>query len=316
MVCPFLEGMRFNIQHFWIQSYSIAKVFWLGESSSSNVILGNKGWFFLSKAGDQNELNYYRSINPFTQKELDRWKLVLEKRKNWLASQGIRYILVIAPNKTTIYPEFLPSSLNRVTKESRLDRLIAYMKQNSNVEILDLRASLISAKEKELIYHPKDTHWNDLGAFIGYQQIVKSISISHPNLKPLSRSDFKVEISNESSDLINMMGLNSTTTDRRLSLVKKTENLAFEVESGIFYQPELPIEKRPFATELKNSNTPNILMFHDSFTSSLRPFLSETFSRIVYVWEDKLDNKIVKKERPNIVIQEIVERKLMTDPGI
>lgn len=127
---------------------------------------------------------------------------------------------------------------------------------------------------------------------------------------------FKVEISNESSDLINMMGLNSTITDRRLSLVKKTENLAFEVESGIFYQPELPIEKRPFATELKNSNTPKILMFHDSFASSLRPFLSETFSRIVYVWEDKLDNKIVKKERPNIVIQEIVERKLMTDPGI
>jgi alginate O-acetyltransferase complex protein AlgJ len=139
---------KFGFRKNMIQSYSIAKVFWLGESSSSNVILGKKGWFFLSKAGNQNELNYYRGINPFTQKELAQWKFVLEKRKNWLDSQGIRYLLVIAPNKTTIYPEFLPKSINYVTKESRLDRLLSYMKQNSNVEILDLRSSLLAAKEK------------------------------------------------------------------------------------------------------------------------------------------------------------------------
>ncbi len=307
---------RFGFRKNMIQSYSIAKVFWLGESSSSNVILGKKGWFFLSKAANQNELNYYRAINPYTEEELTTCKFILEKRKKWLAIKGIHYLLVIAPNKTTIYSELLPESISRVTKESRLDQLISYMKQNSDVEILDLRSSLLFAKEKELMYHPRDTHWNDLGAFVAYQQIVNSFSDSYPRLKQLSRANFKILTYNKTSDLTNMMGLNGLIEDSRLSLSAKNKKLALNVDPQIFYKPGIPKYKMPVATELRTSAAPRVVMFHDSFGETMRPFLSETFRRIVYLWQDEwqdeIDLQIVNKERPDIVIQEFVERKLNT----
>jgi anthranilate/para-aminobenzoate synthase component II len=52
-------------------------------------------------------------------------------------------------------------------------------------------------------------------------------------------------------------------------------------------------------------------MFRDSFTLNLAPLLSENFQRILYLWQYEVDMKVVHKEHPDVVIQEIVERKLM-----
>jgi len=302
---------HFGFRKTLIEWYGIAKVLWLGESPSSKVIVGKKGWLFLSNAGDQNELKYYRSTNLFTSKELADWKHTLEQRNNRLASQGIHYLLVIAPNKTTIYPEFLPTSINRVKQESRLDQLIAYMKANSNVKILDLRDSLRLAKTNDLIYARRNTHWNDLGAFVAYQQMIKSLDIWYPNMKALPRSDFKLQVTYDKADLINMVGLTDIIKDEKLSLIPHNLRLAHRADPGI-YRPDLPEYEQPFATELKDSSLPRSVMFRDSFTERLAPFISEHFKRIVYLWQDEFDQKIVQKEHPNIVIQEIVERKLMS----
>ena len=52
------------------------------------------------------------------------------------------------------------------------------------------------------------------------------------------------------------------------------------------------------------------MVFRDSFTSALAPFLSEHFSRAVYLWQNDFDASDVEKEHPDIVIQEIVGRHL------
>ena len=51
-------------------------------------------------------------------------------------------------------------------------------------------------------------------------------------------------------------------------------------------------------------------MFRDSFASWLAPFLSEHFSRIVYLWQNDFDADVVRAENPDVVIQEIVGRHL------
>ena len=55
-----------------------------------------------------------------------------------------------------------------------------------------------------------------------------------------------------------------------------------------------------------------LVMFHDSFGERLRPYLSEHFKRSVYIWQNNLDGDLFKaivlKEKPDIVIEEIVER--------
>ncbi|MBW4576924.1 MAG: hypothetical protein KME08_16750 [Aphanothece sp. CMT-3BRIN-NPC111] len=301
---------RFAFRRLLIKGYSVPKVLWMGESSSPKVIVGKEGWLFLRTDGSYNEMDYYRSTNPYTPEQLANWQRTLEERNNRLSSQGIRYLLVIAPNKTTIYPEFLPKSINRVRQESRLDQLIAYLRANSNVEILDLRDSLRSAKAKELVYARRDTHWNDLGAFVAYQEIIKRLAIWYPNLEVSSRSDFELKVSYGNADLINMVGLSNIVKDENWELIPRTPRLAHRIDAGI-HNPELPKLLQPFATELKKSILPRAVMFHDSFAVRLSPFLSEHFERIAYLWQD-FDLEIVNKEHPDLVIQEMVERSLMS----
>ena len=53
-------------------------------------------------------------------------------------------------------------------------------------------------------------------------------------------------------------------------------------------------------------------MFRDSFSVYLIPYLSEHFSRSVYVWSPIFIPDIVEQEKPDIVVHEILEL-FMTD---
>jgi hypothetical protein len=65
-------------------------------------------------------------------------------------------------------------------------------------------------------------------------------------------------------------------------------------------------------TEINDPRLPRAVIFRDSFSSRLVPFLSEHFSRAVYVWQNDFDTTAILEERPNVVIQEIVSRHLYT----
>ena len=61
------------------------------------------------------------------------------------------------------------------------------------------------------------------------------------------------------------------------------------------------------------------MIFRDSFVSPLVPFLSEHFSRAVYLWQNDFTVEQVGEEQPDVVIQEIVGRRLYlvhASPGL
>ena len=65
-------------------------------------------------------------------------------------------------------------------------------------------------------------------------------------------------------------------------------------------------------TEIPGSPLPRAVVFRDSFGSRLVPYLSEHFSRVVYLWQNDFDADVVRQEKPDVVIQEIVGRHLYT----
>ena len=64
-------------------------------------------------------------------------------------------------------------------------------------------------------------------------------------------------------------------------------------------------------TEISDKALPRAVMFRDSFAGRLMPYLSEHFSRIVYLWENDFDPEVVRQEHPQVVIQEYVARHLL-----
>jgi hypothetical protein len=55
---------------------------------------------------------------------------------------------------------------------------------------------------------------------------------------------------------------------------------------------------------------PKLVMLRDSMAIALIPLLSENFSRSVYASTRELDRALIEREKPDIVIEELVERSL------
>jgi hypothetical protein len=134
----------------------------LHESPSPDVVVGLRGWLFY--AGDRSIENYRHQV-PLSAAELDGWVKGIEERKAWFAARGITYLFVIAPDKQSIYPEYMPRSLAPPPGDTRLDQLDRRLAGDASW--LDLRGPLRAAKGDEPLYPKGDTHWNDRGAYAG-----------------------------------------------------------------------------------------------------------------------------------------------------
>jgi alginate O-acetyltransferase complex protein AlgJ len=300
---------HFGLRHTLIHWLNVSQSLWLKTSTSPKVIIGKHGWLFYTIEPVGND---YPSQKPFSPEELARWLRMLECRRDWLAARGILYIFVIAPDKQSIYPEHLTRTVRRrYGQGTRLDQLVGYFNSHSDFRILDLRDSLREAKVRELLFSLTDSHWNHRGAFVAYQTLMEKIAQQFPAVKPLPRSMFESAVKpSQGGDLARMLGLEKRLPEEILELVPRLQRQAKKVDAG--YSVPLSPQMQPFAMERSDSTLPRAVIFRDSFADALIPFLSEHFQRVFYLWQEpyEFDFSAIERERPDIVIQEIVERKL------
>jgi hypothetical protein len=309
---------HFGFRNGLIQGHNWLKYRLCKGASYGKVLFGKEDWLFLTKS--QIITNFLGQI-PLTSEELASWKNTLEYRQQFLAEQGIRYLFVIVPNKITIYPEMLPDHIRRFKGRTRMDQLVDYLRDNCDVEFLDLREVLSKAKEGGLIYYPQDSHWTDRGAFIGYYEICHYLSKWFADFKTYSLKDFKIVLKEQEADLASMLGLGETLVREFETLVPYIPREASKIELILPNQYAWPRHvktNKQLAMENKSSKH-RLLLFHDSFAErgGLRELLGEHFSRSAFVpVRTDIDcfELLVAQERPDVVIEQIVERKLNDKP--
>src|SRR5262249_45298253 len=104
-------------------------------------------------------------------------------------------------------------------------------------------------------------------------------------------------------DLALIRGLKGVRGEEDLRLVPKPPHayVVLEPRGGYATAGEGRI-----VTEIPGSKLPRAIVFRDSFTSLLAPYLSEHFSRAVYLWQNNFDVNEVLKEHADVVIEDIV----------
>jgi hypothetical protein len=291
--------------------YEFFDVSWLWS-----VAPGDNGWlFFLGKNG----LETIRHTPVFSQQELKAWALNLEERRQWLASRHIQFLLVIAPYKASVYPEYVPESLRPVDSESRCGQLLKYLKEHTLVETVDLRQQLIAAKNQGPLYFKTDSHWNRLGAFIAYQAITTKLHSHFPAIQPLKFDNLKgipnVEFE---GDLAQLIAIQRFVTDRYTEYSPK-EGFAWQLSSNPPAGKDRFISRNfvhPFATEVCRSDLPSAYFIRDSFMCCLQPFLSQHFRRAYFEWipNYSFNARQIELEHPDVVVQEMAENHLFLLP--
>lgn len=270
--------------------------------ASTDVVSGKQGWLFFTGS---RVIDDYRCVTPFTRGQLAAWAETLAARRRWLEAQGIQFLLVVAPNKHTIYPEQLPRSINRLRDQSRLDQLLAELARQPNFPVLDLREPLRQSKQTERCYHLTDTHWNDYGAWIAYTEIMQGLAHRRPELQPWDRSRFDLHKTDRpGGDLAIMLGLQDLIREEWYDMVPRGPRSAT-------IEPQSPNVPERLVTVHPDQSLPRAVVFRDSYFGAVQPFFSEHFSRVVYSWTYDFEADLIEQERPQVVVQEILERSFM-----
>jgi hypothetical protein len=284
----------------WTNQY---KVQVLKSSPVPSVLIGKSGWLYYT--GDES-IDDYQGLIPFTNQDLKIIQNQIRKTTQRFNRQGITFLIVIAPNKQTIYPEFLPDQIRKIYPKTRLDQVSKAIPRNDpRYPFLDLRSRMSSEKQKQLIYYRTDTHWNNLGAYFAYQEIMNRLAIAYPAVKPYALSEYDLQSRTvRGFGLATIISLDQRLTDQEFDLNPKFKPQA--VDAPVSYKTAVPA----IANQTGNSLLPKAVIFRDSFATTLKPYLSEHFQNIVYVSSPVIDDDIIQREKPAIVILELVERKI------
>jgi hypothetical protein len=298
---------RFGFRNLLIKTANTAVYRALGPTHGNDVIVGLDGWLFIHPNGGDHSFNTENGFNPFTEAQLDAWQELLEKRHAAAAARGLPMVVMIPPDKESIYPEYFPVP-TRGRQRTRLDQLIERLRDtHSPVQIVDVRPALLREKAGRQLYRRTDTHWNEEGAYIGYRELMKAVARALPGFTfdpappvPVTKRDF----GNKSGDLVGLMALDGEITepwlDWQAALAYKDERREDNVHWLTVESPGGPSAAR----------RPGLLMWRDSFATSMFYLVAPHFGRAVWVWDDAMDDAIMDAEKPDVVVVEFVERKL------
>lgn len=145
---------------------------------------GKENWLFLGN-------DYDRCVDTLTgviksdPKIVERQVRFYKAIDTFAKQNGIKFAILIGPNKSTIYPEYLPPTIIPAQERYILPLLSSLKEQG--ISIYDPTDRLLEEKKKGLLYWRTDTHWNPLGAyeaFVGFKPFAGISNLPELALSP------------------------------------------------------------------------------------------------------------------------------------
>jgi hypothetical protein len=220
---------------------------------------------------------------------------------------------VIAPNKETIYPDFMPDGFERLGP-TRLDQLAAHLAQSSDLPFLDLREPLARARAQDgpqdHLYLEEGTHWNARGCLVAYQAILGRLAERHPELAPLPPEQWsRVEFDRPGDTWASNMYIGDLSRQHEFGFARppglrraRQLNPGLEGRFG---------SGRRFLLGTEDPDQARVLLLSDSFGPFVEWLLAENCSRLLDLWTYDFDASEVLEFKPRVVVELWVERALV-----
>lgn len=290
-----------------------------GPLTSHNIYVGKNDFLFYGAAIDD-----FTGNTTLDSRTLTKLSEMMNARDEWARERGIALYLVICPDKSTVYSDYVPDKIASANKTAA-DLAVEELSQNSTVRVIDLREPLIAARDEygDSLYYKYDTHWNNNGGYVAYREIMRRIGEDVPSGYTLDRDDFDIaEYETYMKDMMYYLGhydrykdngpvytlksgLTATLTDSRSDGLWGQFRFCSRWSDG--YNDSL---KYLDYTNIYNSDAPSVYVLRDSFAVSLVHFIKDSFNRSVFNWTYDFNREEIEKADPDIVIIELVEKNL------
>ncbi len=301
----FNDNLQFR--KFLISLNSAIDYFVFDKSASEQVIKGTEGWLFFKET-----LADYQGTNLYTYDELESIKYDVIKTKNYFEEKGIEFVIFIGPNKNSIYGEYMPHKYYREHEDSRVNQMVKYLKDNTDVKIIFPVDDLKKARKDypcNYYYLHLDTHWNYMGGYWASRSLLHSLSVVPLDFEKLSYTEVnEPDFYWNGYDEANMIGLSevlNVDTNYRFSGLT-IDSIRYEGNaSNNIYDFKNAIRTFNFCTDSRK-----VFLARDSFGEAITPFLAASFNEVYSIHRDSelFNTNQLDNEKPDIFIFEIVER--------
>lgn len=263
------------------------------------VIRGRNDWFFYNL--NEVPADYTGSL-IWSEGQMSYYLTILEQIETLCEQKGIEFVFMVYPNKSQIYPEYMPS-YEIEDDYRRIDRFVDYIRANSSIKVVYPRDELIYGKEIYETYLRLDTHITKYGGFIGTQSLYATLE------NPVPATDIRtLQVTDDpqiTGDLLNMAGYAAGD--------KGTDH-----ECKILYKPEVSILSTIGTNdgETYYSSTSNgvrnefVAIIGDSYRLRMVPILEKDFSHVSSEFYGNLANTPLAEDIKtcDILIYEALER--------
>lgn len=302
---------HFNLRNRLVSYFNTYKMnYWKKIPNTHLVYLGKNDWMF--NKGPDFELPPHKNILTDPEKRI--LKDELERRAKWLKDQNCEFYFLIAPSKQTMYADKIRLPGFNKSKNSAGKDLNKLLQAYSSVNVIDVFPILEAKREQYPIYFKYDHHWTGQGAYFAAQKSIETITAQFPNVTRYNtESIIFSEGANYIGSCLRLIGDTSffkepeyMATPKHGHPAKNATKKGYPAPEGFPYDFEL-------VKETPHKDLPNLMIVSDSFGEFIFPHLADYFYRTIKIydnWEYKLNEEIVRNEKPDVFILVIYESNL------
>ena len=274
---------HFNQRERLIALNSRLNLFLNRKLQSDLALQGKENWLFTTR---WNSVAMFQNKNLFSDGELQKIKEKMLQLQNWCSRRGIKFYIMPVPDKERLYGEYYPDGYKKSGDISRLEQVSAYLEQQTDIPVIDIYGALRQAKNKHVLYYKTGTHWNLRGAYVGYRQMMKTLSQDFPDLKILQESDFNIEWRKEADvDLASALGVNAYDTFPAKDMIYEV----FSLKNPNTYQQHYVLnQKKRIEIYDYNSNNPQqkyrAVFLADSQFLRMNWYVAESFEDMLHIY--------------------------------
>lgn len=262
---------------------------------NSIVFLGKEKWLF----------HKWNNTYSFNEEQLETAKNNLIHFRDELKKNNIDFILLICPDKQLIYPEYVPNYIKGKLPNNGTEIFVEYIKDNTDIKVVYPKEEFLKYKDKYQLYYKYDTHWNSLGAYIGYTELTRILNIDNKSIESFKILEFDSSSVDRTlnvfyNNISKMLSLNNIKYFRD-DIIYILEDYKYTLTNDF----ELWRENKVLRFDLYNSN--NIMIIRDSYFFEVLHYMSKGFKQVEYIHLDYFKNENIAEYKPNVVVFESVE---------
>lgn len=270
----------------------------LGKVENNGVIYGKEDYLFdkFNEVDEERVSTNTNALNEFI-----------------INSEGIGsdVSVMIVPSSYEVYGDELPVGAQLIKQGEKINKVYGEVKGGRKLDIL----GVMKKNKEQQIYYKTDHHWNIKGAYLAYEEYIKTIDeapVDLNSLKGNNVTDFygtffsKAKPFNGVADVLtyyDIDGLEMTIGEKEYDNLYDFSYLESRDKYSIYLRGNNPL------TIIRNKNLNNgkkLLVIKDSFANSMVPFLTQNFEEVHVIdlrsFMPKLNNYVKEQEFDNILV--------------